>query len=28
MYVLLDALLGKKLITAQVVNNRTFYQAL
>jgi len=28
MYVLLDALLGKKLVTAQVVNNRTFYQAL
>jgi wyosine [tRNA(Phe)-imidazoG37] synthetase (radical SAM superfamily) len=28
MYVLLDALLSKRLIIAQVVNNRTFYQAL
>ena len=28
MYVLLDALLSRKLITTQVVNNRTFYQTL
>jgi wyosine [tRNA(Phe)-imidazoG37] synthetase (radical SAM superfamily) len=28
MYVLLDTLLAKKLIAAQTVNNRTFYQAL
>jgi wyosine [tRNA(Phe)-imidazoG37] synthetase (radical SAM superfamily) len=28
MYVLLDTLYNKKLITTQIVNNRTFYQAL
>jgi len=28
MYVLLDTLFSRKLITSQVVNNRTFYQAL
>lgn len=28
MYVLMDTLFSRKLITSQIVNNRTFYQAL